>query len=230
MNTKIRKFFNEIASTYDLTNRLMTFGLDVHWRRRAARIAAQPGKGLWLDVCCGTGDMIRELSGIAKPGTRIVGADFSKSMLDIALRKTYQGPVHFMLSDVLTLPFPDHTFDRVTLAFATRNLHLDRESLVSAFREFRRVLKPGGRFVNLETTGIRSRLIRALMRIYLDRFVGRIAGFISGSKPAYAYLAGSIRTFYSAKELRNLLLEAGFSSVEFRKLFPAVVAVHVAVN
>jgi demethylmenaquinone methyltransferase/2-methoxy-6-polyprenyl-1,4-benzoquinol methylase len=146
MKNKINKFFSEIASTYDLTNRLMTFGLDVFWRRRAARIAAESGGSLWLDVCCGTGDMIRELSGFAEPGTRIFGADFSKPMLDLAVRKPYQGPVRFVLSDVQTLPFPDCTFDCITIGFATRNLHSDRESLVRAFREFRHVLKPGGRF------------------------------------------------------------------------------------
>ena len=116
MNPKIRILFSEIASTYDLTNRLMTFGLDVFWRRRAARIAAESGGSLWLDVCCGTGDMIRELSGFAEPGTRIFGADFSKPMLDLALRKPCRGPVRFVLSDARTLPFPDGAFDCVTKA------------------------------------------------------------------------------------------------------------------
>ncbi len=230
MNNKIRKFFNEIAPTYDLMNRFMTLGLDIRWRRGAARIAAASADGFWLDVCCGTGDMIRQLSETAAPGTRIFGADFSKPMLDLAVRKSAGRAVRIVLSDVRTLPFPDRTFDRVTLAFATRNLHSDRESLLRAFREFRRVLKPSGKFVNLETTGIRSRPMRILVRIYLDGCVRAIGGRVSGSKPAYAYLAGSIRTFYDAEELRNLMLEAGFSSAAFRKLFPAVVAVHTAVK
>jgi demethylmenaquinone methyltransferase / 2-methoxy-6-polyprenyl-1,4-benzoquinol methylase len=230
MNVIIQKFFNEIASTYDLTNRLVTFGLDVHWRRAAARIAADSSAGPWLDVCCGTGDMTRELSGLAGPGTRIFGADFSKPMLDIALRKSYRNPVRFALTDAGMLPFPDGAFDRVTLAFATRNLNSDRETLVRTFREFRRVLRPGGRFVNLETTGIRSRLLRTLVRIYLEGFVRRLGGRISGSKPAYAYLAGSIGTFYTAGKLNEILLEAGFSSVTHRRLSPLVVAVHSAVK
>lgn len=230
MNPKIRTFFSEIASTYDLTNRLMTFGLDVYWRRRAARIVAESGGSLWLDVCCGTGDMTRELSGLSEPGTRIFGADFSKPMLDLAVRKPTKGPVRLVLSDVQTLPFPDGTFDCVTIGFATRNLHSDRESLVRAFREFCRVLKPGGRFLNLETTGIRSPMMRILIRIYLDGCVKVMGGRVSGSKPAYSYLAGSIRTFYTAGELKEILLNAGFSSVYFKRLPTCLVAVHVAVK
>jgi len=230
MNTEIKKLFNGIAPVYDLTNRLMTFGLDVRWRRTAARTAAASAKGPWLDVCCGTGGMLGELSSAAGPGTVIIGADFSMPMLDIALRKPFHGPVRFVLSDVRSLPFQDGCFDRVTLAFATRNLHSEPESLISAFREFQRVLKPGGKFVNLETTGIRSRLPGILVRIYLDGVVRGIAGLLSGSRPAYAYLADSIRTFYSAEELKNLLMDAGFSIVEFRKLFPAVVALHTAIK
>jgi demethylmenaquinone methyltransferase / 2-methoxy-6-polyprenyl-1,4-benzoquinol methylase len=230
MNIKIRKFFDEIASTYDRTNRLMTFGLDVHWRRAAARTAADSSAGPWLDVCCGTGDMTRELSKLAGPGTKIIGADFSKPMLDAALRKSYHRPVRFALTDVGMLPFPDGAFDRLTLAFATRNLHSDRETLVRVFCEFRRVLKPGGMFVNLETTGIRSRPMRALMRIYLNGCVRRIGGGISGSRPAYAYLSGSIRTFFTAGELSEILLEAGFSSVNYERLLTRVVAVHAAVK
>jgi demethylmenaquinone methyltransferase/2-methoxy-6-polyprenyl-1,4-benzoquinol methylase len=230
MKKEIKKLFTEIASTYDLTNRLATFGLDVLWRRRAARIAAESGGLLWLDVCCGTGDLTRELSALAEPGTGIFGADFSKPMLDIALRKPYRRPVRFLLSDAGKLPFPDCTFDCVTLGFATRNLHSDGEALIRAFREFRRVLKPGGRFLNLETTGILSRLMRTVVRIYLDGFVRTIGGRLSGSKPAYAYLAGSIRTFYTAGELKKILSEAGFSSVVFKRLLTRVVAVHVAVR
>lgn len=230
MNFKIRKFFNEIASTYDLTNRLVTFGLDVHWRRAAARIAADSSAGPWLDACCGTGDMTRELSGLAGPGTLIFGADFSRPMIDLALRKSYRLPVRFALTDAGTLPFADGTFDRVTIAFATRNLHSDRETLVRTFREFRRVLKPDGIFVNLETTGIRSRFLRTLVRIYLEGFVRGIGGRLSGSTPAYAYLAGSIRTFYTAGELDEILLEAGFSSVTHKRLMTRVVAVHAAVK
>jgi demethylmenaquinone methyltransferase/2-methoxy-6-polyprenyl-1,4-benzoquinol methylase len=172
--------------------------------------------------------MMLELSGLAGPCTRIIGADFSMPMLDIAIRKPYRVPVVFTLADVGMLPFREAAFDRVTLCFATRNLNSDRETLVRTFREFRRVLKPGGRFVNLETTGIRSRPLRTLVRVYLEGWVKRLGGRISGSRPAYAYLSGSIGTFYTAGELDEILLEAGFSSVIHKRLLTRVVAVHAA--
>ncbi len=126
------------------------------------------------------------------------------------------------------MPFPDETFDVVTIAFATRNLHRDRESLANCFGEFRRVLRPGGLFVNLETSQPRNRLWRALFHVYIRLAVRPIGRLLSGSRSGYAYLAYTIPRFYDERELSGLLGECGFGTVAAETLLGGIAAIHVA--
>lgn len=224
----IAGFYDGIYLFYEAANSFLTFGLDLWWRRRAARIAraAAPGAGLALDVCCGTGDFSRALLRAFGPGLRLTGADLSEAMLSSAARKV--PGVTLVRAEAKQLPFPDGAFDLLTISFATRNLNLDRASMLAALREFRRVLKPGGVFVNLETTRPENRLLWAGMRVYVKLLIGLLNLLSPKSRSSYTFLRNTILNFYGAGEFSALLLEAGFSSASHSALFPGAVAVHTA--
>jgi demethylmenaquinone methyltransferase/2-methoxy-6-polyprenyl-1,4-benzoquinol methylase len=224
----LRELYTELSDTYEKTNRVLTLGFDRIWRRKAARRAAAGGGGTWLDVCSGTGEMAQDLARLAPAGTRIVALDFSLPMLSHARSKSMAVPVSFVLGDVKQLPLADASVDLITVSFATRNLNLSRDVLDATFREFRRALKPGGRFMNLETSQPRRGLIRALFHAYAAVIVKRVGYRLSGSRAGYAYLAASMRTFYGSDELASIIKEAGFSPVEAAPLLLGAAAIHFA--
>jgi demethylmenaquinone methyltransferase/2-methoxy-6-polyprenyl-1,4-benzoquinol methylase len=230
VNTALQKIFGGISKTYELINHLFTFGLDILWRKKAVKIAAAGGGSMWLDICSGTGETAVYLKRLAPPGTTVVSADFCLPMLKEAAAKPDAKNIRFAISDATSLPFPDESFNLITVTFATRNLNTDRKALVRTFSEFHRVLKNGGRFVNLETSQPDSRLIRKLFHAYVGTLV-RLAGLIiSGSRSAYAYLARSIPLFYDARDLRAIMNEAGFKDVSFERLFFGAAAIHKAIK
>jgi demethylmenaquinone methyltransferase / 2-methoxy-6-polyprenyl-1,4-benzoquinol methylase len=230
MSDGLRGIFAEVAPTYERVNRILTLGLDARWRKAAARQAAAPGGARWLDVCSGTGDMVRALARRAPTGTSITSLDFCAPMLRLAAGRDPRRRVAFVLGDARRLPFPDAAFDLLTISFATRNLNLSREILEETFRELRRVLKPGGRFVNLETSQPRGAAARFLFRAYIQLSVRPIGRRISGTSAGYAYLASTIPRFHPAERLADILRQAGFSEVTYRRLWPGAAAIHVAVR
>lgn len=230
MNKGIQKIFAEVPKTYELVNHVLTFGMDIVCRRKAARLAAEGGGRRWLDVCSGTGEMAANLCRFSQNGTRIFAADFSLPMLRVAAQKKMAKEIRFVISDVRSLPFPDNSLDLITITFATRNLNTNREILISHLTEFCRVLRPGGRFVNLETSQPRYRLIRWFMHLYVRLSVRRIGAMISGSKAGYAYLSQTVPRFYEAEEFAEIIRQAGFGKVEFKRMFFGVIAVHRGVK
>ena len=226
MDTGIRRIFTDVAPTYDLVNRVLTLGLDPGWREQAARIAAGPGGLRYLDICSGTGDMARALRKHAARHALVVAADFCEPMLRQTAQKAAGCPL--VLADAGELPFADASFDVVTISFATRNLHSSREMLVRRFAEFHRVLKPGGRFVNVETSQPPSKLIRWGYHAYVKLIVQPVGRLLSGSGGGYAYLAHTIPRFYDAAGLAEVMREAGFAAVDVKLLLCGAAAVHVA--
>ncbi len=222
----IQRIFADIPATYERVNHLLTLGLDVAWRRRAVRLAAAGPPGIWADMCTGTGEMATYLKRRAPEGTRVCGIDFSLPMLSEARRKKIA--VDFAASDIKALPFGDDTFDVITMSFATRNINLSREALLRSFAEYHRVLKPGGRFVNLETSQPRWSWMRKLVHLYVKLVVEAIGSLISGSRAPYAYLAHTIPRFYTADELAGLLRQAGFTDVRIDRCLGSVAAIHMS--
>lgn len=223
----VKKTFSpRVTKTYELVNHILTFGFDMLWRRRAAHIAAAAGGTKWADMCTGTGDMALCLSRLAPKGTSIYAVDLSVPMLLKALKKPEARNISFVISDVNALEFPDGSFDLVTISFATRNISLNRDVLTQTFAEFCRVLKPGGRFINLETSQPSSVLIRKLFHFYVRLFVKPLGGLISGNYPAYAYLAYTIPRFYAPEVLSAIIRQAGFEKVTYKKLLFGVAAIH----
>lgn len=215
-----------MSTTYELVNHVFTLGLDILWRRKAARLAARQGGINWADMCTGTGEMAAYLSRLAPRGTTVHAIDFSLPMMAKARKKPAARNIRFVVSDVKSLEFPDESFDLITISFATRNLNLNKDALIHTFAEFYRVLRPGGRFVNLETSQPSSPLIRGLFHLYVKLLVKPIGGLISGSKPAYRYLARTISRFYPPDELADIMKQAGFKKVTWKRLMLGAAAIH----
>jgi demethylmenaquinone methyltransferase/2-methoxy-6-polyprenyl-1,4-benzoquinol methylase len=230
MSKGLFRIFSEIAAQYELVNHILTFGLDIPWRKRAAQIAVADGGNLWLDVCSGTGEMAINIQKLAAPGTKIVLSDFSFPMVSIAKNKSELEKVSISLADSGKLPFLDNIFDLVVISFATRNITGNRERLMKFLKEFHRVLKPGGRFINLETSQPTSNPIRAAYRLYTQTAVKTIGRLVSGSRAGYSYLSLSVVRFFDAEKLAVILREAGFSRVVYRTMTRGVVAIHKAVK
>lgn len=223
----IREIFSpQVSTTYEVVNHILTFGHDVLWRRRAARIAAAQGGTQWADMCTGTGETAVYLRQLAPPETAIHAVDLSIPMMETAMKKPRARNIFFTVSDVKALHFPDNSLDLITISFATRNINLNRDVLTQTFAEFCRVLKPGGRFINLETSQPTSRLTRKFFHAYVKLFVKPVGGLISGSYRGYAYLKNTIPRFYPPEELSDIMRRAGFKNVTYKKLMFGIAAIH----
>jgi len=230
MSKGLLTIFSEVANQYELVNHVLTFGLDIPWRKKASQIAAADRGTLWLEVCSGTGEMAVNLQRLASHGTRIVLTDFSFPMISRAKSKSELQNASVSLADSSRLPFPEDTFDLVVISFATRNITGNRAGLMKFLREFNRILKPGGRLISLETSQPRSTPIRAAYHLYTERIVKTLGQLISGSKTGYAYLSYSVTRFFDAEEFSKILYEVGFSKVYYRMMSFGVVAIHKAVK
>lgn len=226
----IKKLFAEISRTYELANHVLTLGLDGFWRKKAAQTAAQGAGKKWLDVCSGTGQMALRLRSIAKEETMIVALDFCLPMLRELRHKTEANRILLCAACADRLPFADNTFDLVTISFATRNINMGREILLRHFQEFRRVLKPDGQFINLETSQPPSMVVRRLFHFYVRLVVKPIGYLISGSKVAYAYLSHTIPRFFPAQDLSGIIYQAGFRKVNSSYLTSGISAIHIAIK
>ncbi len=224
----IKEIFSKVPKNYELINHVLTFGMDILWRRKAVKIAVAANPGDWLDMCTGTGEIAIYLSKLAPPGTKIHAADFSPAMVAEAKKKPEAKNINFVSSDIKSLPFSDNSFDLITMSFATRNINLNKEVLIKSFSELYRVLKPGGLFVNLETSQPPFWIIRKCYHLYMNLFVAQIGGLISHYKTGYKYLAKSIPLFYSAEELTEIMFKAGFDKVTFQRLMLGTATIHKA--
>ncbi len=230
----LHTIFTAVPPHYDLINRIFTLGMDERWRRLAARMCIGSSPRRVLDLCCGTGDLSVWLARLAKPGTEIIGLDYSQPMLAKAKEKVIRAGletrVQFIDGDVSDLPFPDGYFDSIGISFAFRNLTYKNPKTGNYLKEVLRVLKPGGEFVIVESSQLPNKFIRKIAQTYLRVFVYRLGTFISKNRPAYKYLSESASNFYSADELVDLLVSTGFKSAEYKRLFFGAAAIHKAVK
>jgi demethylmenaquinone methyltransferase/2-methoxy-6-polyprenyl-1,4-benzoquinol methylase len=174
--------------------------------------------------------MALNLSRLSEKGIKIVTVDFCQPMLAKTSEKKEALNISSVLAEAKYLPFPDETLDLITISFATRNINPSRERLKTHLKEFYRVLKPGGRFVNLETSQPSSKIIRRLFHLYVKVAVKPIGFLLSGSKAGYSYLAFTIPRFLPPEEFSSVLYKAGFARVTHRSLFLGVSAIHTAVK
>jgi demethylmenaquinone methyltransferase / 2-methoxy-6-polyprenyl-1,4-benzoquinol methylase len=201
----VRTMFDSIAPRYDLLNRVLTFGLDVGWRRAAVAALDLERGALVLDVACGTGDLCRDLR---RAGYEPIGFDFSAGMLAAA-----RTDAPLVQADALALPVADACARGVTCGFALRNV----ADLGRLFDEFARVLEPGGRVSLLETAEPTSRALRASHRLYFRAVVPAVGGLLS-DREAYRYLPRSSAYLPVTETLLAMLGERGFRDVRRREL------------
>jgi demethylmenaquinone methyltransferase / 2-methoxy-6-polyprenyl-1,4-benzoquinol methylase len=225
----VERMFSAIAPRYDFLNWLLSAGRDRVWRREAVRAAALPDQGRLLDVCTGTADVALEASRQV-PSAQVFGVDFSRPMISLGRTKVerahLEDRIRLQVAPAEVLPFPDESFDAVTVAFGLRNIP-DRER---GLHEMARVLKVGGRAVVLEFTTPPGRLFRGVYLWYFHRVLPRIGGLISGHPSAYAYLPASVTDFPSPQNLSALMRKTGFSEVSYRLLTLGIAAIHVGVK
>ncbi|MCE5315284.1 MAG: bifunctional demethylmenaquinone methyltransferase/2-methoxy-6-polyprenyl-1,4-benzoquinol methylase UbiE [Armatimonadota bacterium] len=224
--TYVKNLFSSIAPKYDLLNSVLSLTRHKAWRRFAvSKSGLEPGRHA-LDVCCGTGDFAFELARRVGPDGSVVGVDFSSPMIEIARQKAIcagLGNVDFIEANACALPFADNSFDCVTVGFGLRNV----ADLKLAVSEMTRVVKPGGRIVNLEISQVRSPLLSLPWKLYFYGLTPRTASLFHARRGAYEYLPESVRRFMSREELAREMESCGLRDVHFHDLMFGAVCVHI---
>ncbi|UMG93829.1 demethylmenaquinone methyltransferase [Nocardioides sp. TF02-7] len=215
----VRRMFDAVAKRYDLTNDVLSFGQDRRWRREVLQ-AVDPAYGdKVLDLAAGTGTSSQPF---ADAGATVVPCDFSIGMLQVGKRSLPHLP--FTAGDATRLPFPDDTFDAVTISFGLRNV----VDPLAGLAEMRRVTRPGGRLVVCEFSHPTWGPWRTVYLEYLMRALPAIARTVSSAPDAYVYLAESIRAWPDQEGLAALVRSAGWQAPQWRNLSGGIVALHRA--
>ena len=232
---QVGAMFDSIAPAYDFMNTMMTGGLHVRWRNHALKSAAEklPHKEpkMALDVACGTGDVSFRLHELF-PKAHITGLDLSAGMLKIAKEKLAeldiedQHHITFIEGNSLKMPFPDETFDLVTVAYGVRNF----ERLEDGYREMRRVMKPGGVICVIELSEPSNKLVKGLYRGYSRHVIPVVGRMVSHDTRAYSYLPESIAACPQRGEMTALMEKAGFMEATFKSLTLGVITIYIAHN
>ncbi len=206
--SNVKRIFDSIAYRYDFLNHLLSFGLDFYWRKKALKLTGMTADSVLLDVACGTGDFAIAAK---KMGVEnIFGADFSKNMLELFLKKSdwITGRTIQMVAE--TMPLKNDSATNITVAFGVRNFY----DIVEGFKSFHEVLTPGGKATILEFRLPSNKLLKALYKFYFKKILPKVGGIISGDREAYDYLPSSVEEFDEKVNLREMLKAAGFKSVE----------------
>ncbi len=219
--------FDRIAPRYDRLNRLLSFGVDVGWRRRAVALARLGDGERAVDIGAGTGDLSFALLTSSAPSASVLGIDISARMLSISRARADRSRLgdryRTLLASAEDLPLPDASVDRIVSAFTLRNLG----ALARALRELRRVLRPDGRAVLLELSHPADPAFAALYHFYFGCVLPPLAVALGGDSDAYRYLPRSLRAFPGAEALAELMRGAGFAQVRYERLAMGIAAIHV---
>lgn len=223
---RVHNVFEKISDNYDKMNSVISFKLHTKWRQDTMkRMNVQKGKKA-LDVCCGTADWTIALAEAVGPSGEVVGLDFSQNMLNVGKQKVSEAKLHqvsLIHGNAMELPFPDHSFDYVTIGFGLRNV----PDYLQVLKEMNRVLKPGGIAVCLETSQPTLMGYRQLYYFYF-RFIMPLFGRVfAKSYSEYSWLQESARDFPGIKELAGLFKQAGFKEVNYKPYSGGAAAVHI---
>ena len=225
----VREMFSRISPKYDFLNHFLSGNVDKRWRKLVTKKlenVLDDKNALILDVACGTGDLALELQKNAK--AKIIGTDFCRPMLTIAKEKNAPEnlAIPYLEADGMNLSFADETFDAVTIAFGLRNF----SNWQAGLRELHRILKVGGKLVILEFSAPIVPGFRQAFQFYFTKILPKIGGVVSGSRGAYEYLSESVARFPDQKGLMKMMLETGFSNVEYKNLTGGIAAIHLGVK
>jgi demethylmenaquinone methyltransferase / 2-methoxy-6-polyprenyl-1,4-benzoquinol methylase len=222
---RVRGVFDSVAADYDLMNDVMSLGIHRLWKRLAIGLAnIQPGQQV-LDLAGGTGDLVLLIAPKAGPQGRVVLSDINSAMIRTGrarlLDKGIAGNVEYVQADAERLPFPDHSFDCITMGFGLRNVTRKQAALDAMYR----VLKPGGRLLILEFSRPAA-LLKPAYDFYSFSILPRLGRLIAGDAASYRYLAESIRMHPDQKMLVGMLEAAGFEACDYHNLTGGIVAIH----
>ncbi len=222
----LQQFYSRIYKTYDLVNRLFTFGLDEKWRSETVKLCLSYNPDHVLDLCCGTGDLALRIGMLKSKTIKVTGYDLNKKMLELARIKADKikvPQIDFIQGDVAAMPFSNNEFDCITIGFGFRNLTFENPDRDKYLNEINRVLKPGGRLLILESAVPENRFVNFFYKLYLNLFLIPLGGLLSGDFNAYRYLARSSIKFYSLKEIESLFQEFNLEiRLQKKYLFEAV--------
>ena len=227
---KVAKVFHSVAGNYDLMNDLMSGGVHRLWKRVTIEMSGvRPGHHV-LDIAGGTGDLAAKFSKIVGPEGTVVLADINDSMLKVGrdrlVDRGITDNVRFSQADAQYLPFPDNTFDVITIAFGLRNV-TDKDM---ALRSMYRVLKPGGKLLVLEFSKPPNQLLSKIYDGYSFNILPKLGKLFANDADSYQYLAESIRMHPDQETLKGMMDNAGFANTDYHNMTGGIVALHRGVK
>jgi demethylmenaquinone methyltransferase/2-methoxy-6-polyprenyl-1,4-benzoquinol methylase len=208
---QVAQMFDTISGNYDNLNRVISFGIDVKWRKKVLQMVAKSNPKTILDIATGTGDLAILMS--QTKADKIIGLDISAGMLEVGVQKitakNLNNTIEMVLGDSEKMPFEDNYFDAITVAFGVRNF----ENLEKGLGEILRVLKPNGTFVILETSVPEKTPYKQVYQFYSNKILPLIGKLFSKDDVAYGYLSESAAAFPYGEKLNNILRKTGFIDV-----------------
>ncbi len=220
----VEQMFNKIAPKYDLFNDIITFGMHRKWKRFVAKQTDLHDKQSCLDLCCGTGDIAREVFR-QYPSSKVTGLDFSEEMLNIAESKTpSEINVEYLQGDAMNIPFQDAEFNAITIGYGMRNVR----DIGQFLREIIRVLKPEGVLVTLDVGKVRIPILAELNHFYFFHIIPLVGKLLIPGEVIFKYLPESSLKYPNQESLKNLMIQNGFQKVEFHNFVFGASTVHVA--
>lgn len=223
---RVAGVFHSVAAKYDVMNDLMSAGVHRIWKRFTIELSSVRKGDSVLDIAGGTGDLTRQFSSLVGPEGRVVLADINDSMLNVGRDKLTDlgvaGNVEYVQTDAQYLPFPDNTFDCITIAFGLRNV----TDKALALRSMLRVLKPGGRLLVLEFSKPTNPIVEKLYDRYSFSLLPFMGKLVANDADSYRYLAESIRMHPDQDTLKHMMIDAGFEQCRYYNMTGGVVAVH----
>ena len=224
---QVETMFDSIAGKYDFLNHTLSFGIDKIWRRKGINMLKKDSPKQILDVATGTGDFAIRAFKQLKP-EHILGIDISEGMMDVARQKVkemgFSDQITFDKQDCMNLLLEEASFDAVMVAFGVRNF----ENLRQGLKEIRRVLKPGGKLMILELTTPQTFPMKQLYTFYSSIFIPTVGKMVSKSSEAYTYLPQTIKAFVQGEEMRQVMLDCGFSTAIYKKYTFGICTMYLA--
>lgn len=225
---QVAKMFDNISEDYDGLNRVISLGIDVSWRKKVVKLVGENNPKQILDIATGTGDLALMMSEL-KP-EKIVGLDISEGMLQVGRKKVAKAnlsdKIEMIVGDSENIPFPNDTFDAITVSFGVRNF----ENLDKGLTEILRVLKPGGKFVVLETSNPTKFPFKQGYKLYTNIILPTIGKLFSKDKVAYSYLSESANSFPFGVAFNNILQKNGFKNAKNIPVTFGVASIYTALK